>query len=135
MHTPTSERYGLIALLWCATSCLPSERRQEQNSFSTVAPNTGVFDFLLSTFLLTAAMLHERRQLRYNWGSQWRGGRRPTDDAGRTAVGAGGGGFLTPSTLQEASLWSTAVEQANLEHRMKEVRSLCFIRTASTATI
>lgn len=35
--------------------------------------------------------------------------------------GAGGsGGYVAPSRLQEASLWSTAMEQAALERRMRE---------------
>lgn len=32
----------------------------------------------------------------------------------------GSGAFVAPSKLQEASLWSTAFEQAALERRMRE---------------
>lgn len=34
------------------------------------------------------------------------------------------GAFVAPSKLQEASLWSTAVEQASLERRMREASML-----------
>lgn len=59
------------------------------------------------------------RRLRQTWGGATRGSR------GRALDGAGAGGdscvFVPPSKLQEASLWSTAMEQAALERRMREV--------------
>lgn len=59
------------------------------------------------------------RRLKQHWGTYpvRRGGWLPAD----AAKGAQEGVFVPPSTLQEPSLWSTAMEQAALERRMKEV--------------
>lgn len=76
------------------------------------------------------------RRLRQTWGGATRGSK------GRALDGVGAGGdpsaltgrgasvFVPPSKLQEASLWSTAMEQAALERRMGEVGKSC-----STAVI
>ena len=65
------------------------------------------------------------RRLRQTWGRSTRGsGGRSLD-----SVGADGdsSAFVSPSKLQEASLWSTAMEQAALERRMREVRIITLV--------
>lgn len=77
------------------------------------------------------------RRLRQSWGAsasargESSGGSRrgSTDSASSSGEGFGGGfgpgpggsgAFVAPSKLQEASMWSTAVEQAALERRMRQ---------------
>lgn len=59
------------------------------------------------------------RRLKQHWGSSGLGrGNRLAADAARES---NGDVFVQPSSLQEPSLWSTAMEQEALERKMKEV--------------
>jgi len=90
------------------------------------------------TPMATAAESARPRRLRQTWGgdtslrgassSSSSSSSSSTDRHRRDANGAIGmedsgrsGTFIPPSKLQEASMWSTAVEQAALERRMREV--------------
>lgn len=60
------------------------------------------------------------RRLR-RWGISDSSRGRRSSSSGRLSGGSeDSGAFVPPSKLQEASMWSTAVEQAALERRMKE---------------
>lgn len=60
-------------------------------------------------------------RLRQSWGGSASPRDGSSSSSGGGSSGDGSGAFVAPSKLQEASLWSTAVEQAALERRMREV--------------